>query len=393
MQEACSATTSSNRTIKCPSDKSETDRKENIMTVAIPSTVWLAVTSACNNRCSWCYAQNNDGQSSAEKENSPSLMMALEDVKLLLKTLSEVGVKRCILVGGEPTLHPSLKEIIAQIRLAGMESVLVTNGRKAQDMKYAQDLVEAGLNNVTVSMHGWSPDSYEGQNGRSQTIKAAAFKQALTGYTNFKNSDVHTGINIVLGRSTEKHTREIVQFINDLGVSQLGFNIAAPAISKSRITADYTLTIDQYREHILDVHSRCNDKGIHASFQLGLPLCIFTKSELELLKQTNSIKQGCHILYGGGIVVNPDLTPAICTHLMDYNLIDTRSARNIFSCPELFFDYWNNDDLKGLRQTANVYRIEKCQTCELWGECGGGCMIHWTFHDPVKINMRYFNSQ
>ncbi|TAK57403.1 MAG: integron integrase, partial [Bacteroidetes bacterium] len=31
MQEACSATTSSNRTIKCPSDASETDRKPKLM--------------------------------------------------------------------------------------------------------------------------------------------------------------------------------------------------------------------------------------------------------------------------------------------------------------------------------------------------------------------------
>ncbi|MCF6154733.1 MAG: hypothetical protein E3K36_05670 [Candidatus Brocadia sp.] len=31
MQEACSATTSSNRTIKCPSGKSETERKPKLL--------------------------------------------------------------------------------------------------------------------------------------------------------------------------------------------------------------------------------------------------------------------------------------------------------------------------------------------------------------------------
>lgn len=210
------------------------------MRPAVPSTIWLAATGFCNNRCSWCYAQNNKWQGAVSKAYTRS-MISLDDAKLAIDTLAEVGAKTCILIGGEPTLHPALDKIIVSIRQAGMKSALVTNGRRAQDLNYAKTVAEAGLDSVTVSMHGWSPDSYEGENNRSQASKTIAFKQAVRGYANLKAVGVHTGINIVLSRSTWTHTSEIVTFVRSLGIHQLGFNIAAPAVSQNSVRAYYNI--------------------------------------------------------------------------------------------------------------------------------------------------------
>lgn len=359
------------------------------MALSKPSTIWLAVTEDCNNRCSWCYAQNNNSEAAID-QSAKHNMMDLGDAKIILNTFKEVGVKRCIMIGGEPTLHPKLEEIIKLAKLNEIESILVTNGRRAKDLNYAETLAKAGLDRVTVSMHGWSPESYEGQGNRPLEAKAKAFNEAIQGYNNLKNVGLHTGLNIVLSRLTQGNTANLINFLINLHVQQLGFNIAAPAVSRDSITGNYTLSIDEYRDHVLDVFFKCRTAGIHPSFQLGLPLCIFEKKEIEMMKMSKSIKQGCHVLNGGGIVINPDITPAICTHLMDFKLVDKVTAKEIFLNKKNFCKFWNSDELTKLRNIANVYRTDKCKNCDLWKECGSGCMIHWTYHDPTKIKIRYF---
>ena len=58
-------------------------------------------------------------------------------------------------VGGEPTLHPNLAALIASARAAGFSRVgIQTNARRLADRQYLQSLVDAGLSDVHVSLHG-----------------------------------------------------------------------------------------------------------------------------------------------------------------------------------------------------------------------------------------------
>ena len=60
-------------------------------------TGWLTVTRKCNNFCEWCYTQN---KLSCES-------MKFDDAMSSVDKLVEMGVKRIVLIGGEPTLYPN----------------------------------------------------------------------------------------------------------------------------------------------------------------------------------------------------------------------------------------------------------------------------------------------
>lgn len=58
-------------------------------------------------------------------------------------------------VGGEPTLHPGLAAFIAAARAEGFSRVgIQTHARRLTDRPYLQTLVDAGLTDVHVSLHG-----------------------------------------------------------------------------------------------------------------------------------------------------------------------------------------------------------------------------------------------
>lgn len=67
--------------------------------------VWLEITGKCNERCVTCYAD------SSPKGDHGSMKVA--DWKRVISQAKEMGVKDVQFIGGEPTLHPGLPQLIA----------------------------------------------------------------------------------------------------------------------------------------------------------------------------------------------------------------------------------------------------------------------------------------
>lgn len=82
-----------------------------------PSFAWLEITGFCNETCRHCYA----GSSPQGTHGT----MTLEDWKRVIDQLAEVGVRHVQFIGGEPTLHPNLSEMIAHARGRSMRGIEV----------------------------------------------------------------------------------------------------------------------------------------------------------------------------------------------------------------------------------------------------------------------------
>ncbi|MEC4814717.1 MAG: radical SAM protein [Scytonema sp. PMC 1069.18] len=64
--------------------------------------------------------------------------------------LYERGIRYLTLVGGEPMLHPKLKEIIAYGVRKGMRPTIVTNGSRLV-LTSIRELKESGLKSLMVN--------------------------------------------------------------------------------------------------------------------------------------------------------------------------------------------------------------------------------------------------
>lgn len=352
---------------------------ENGRKIRGPTTAWLALTESCNNRCNWCYESKNAYAGSYRNINTTK-QLTLNEIQRAIHTLKKCELRRIILIGGEPTLHCDIHNIINFCCAQDIETTLVTNARSASNSEFAKKIADSGLKQATVSLHGWSDKSYEGL----QRSSSSHFRQSTEGLLNLRDQGIHVGVNLVLGNHTIKHTSEIVKYLENIEVSQIQFNIAAPAVSPQGVDGSFTADMQEMALHIIEMFQACTNKGIFSSFQLGMPFCLFDKDDLEILLACGAIKQGCHVLYGGGIVIRPNLITAICTHLMEFKLNDS-SGEEIFSDEETFLSFWYSNQLEDIRSKANSFRRVECINCSWWDQCGGGCLVHWTYHDPTKF--------
>ena len=114
----------------------------------------LSVTDRCNYRCTYCVPPEGV-RWLAEEE-------ILSDAEILrvLSVLGRLGVSRVRLTGGEPLMRPGLIELIRRIRaLDVLEDLsLTTNGSLL--VKYADQLKQAGVNRVNISLDTVEPQRF-----------------------------------------------------------------------------------------------------------------------------------------------------------------------------------------------------------------------------------------
>ena len=117
----------------------------------------LSVTERCTLRCVYC--RSDEGLCPKAEELSATQLIEIT------KACAELGIAKVRITGGEPLLRRDLTEIIAGIKAIDciVDISLTTN---AQDLKaQAQQLKDAGLNRLNISMDSLKPARFEALTG------------------------------------------------------------------------------------------------------------------------------------------------------------------------------------------------------------------------------------
>ncbi|HOX44660.1 MAG TPA: radical SAM protein [Myxococcota bacterium] len=112
-----------------------------------PGKLIVNLTYLCNNRCVFCAVGDR-----------PRRHAAREEVEAALRSQREAGTDLLDLDGGEPSLHPDLVPLVELARGLGYRTItLITNARRLSYPAFARRLVQAGVGQFLVSVHG--PDA------------------------------------------------------------------------------------------------------------------------------------------------------------------------------------------------------------------------------------------
>lgn len=107
--------------------------------------LWLGLH--CNVQCEFCY-----------DERLPRSRKEWVDVDAIKTALTKFrrfyANEHVDFMGGEPTLHPHIVEVIEHCAAIGLRPTLITHGMKLADRDFARRLVDAGLDDVLMSVHG-----------------------------------------------------------------------------------------------------------------------------------------------------------------------------------------------------------------------------------------------
>src|SRR5215469_7649619 len=132
----------------------------------------------CNLSCEYC-----------NEYDDFSKPVPLETMKSRIDHLARLGTSIITFSGGEPTLHPELDDLIAQIRKRGMIAGMITNGYLLTADRI-QRLNRAGLDHLQISIDNVMPDDVS-----KKSLKVLDKKLQLLA----EHAEFHVNINAVVG--------------------------------------------------------------------------------------------------------------------------------------------------------------------------------------------------
>jgi len=114
----------------------------------------ISVTDRCNLRCIYCMPP--EGLAPMEHKE----ILSYEEIVRILRVAVNVGVRKIRITGGEPLVRKNVSYLISAIKnIGGIKDLsLTTNGVLLG--QYAQELVDAGIDRVNISLDSLKPDRY-----------------------------------------------------------------------------------------------------------------------------------------------------------------------------------------------------------------------------------------
>jgi SynChlorMet cassette radical SAM/SPASM protein ScmF len=181
------------------------------------TTLYLYLTDKCNLFCRHCWIQPQS------PEPQPTFsFLSLKDVTAVIEQALPLGLTGVKLTGGEPLLHPEIKEILELLRIKELDCSIETNGTLCTPEIAA--LIAAGNHSlVSVSLDGAEPETHE-------WIRRTpgCFQTALEGLKNLVGAGLRPQIIMTVMRRNQEQLEAVVRLGERMGVGSIKFNVLQP---------------------------------------------------------------------------------------------------------------------------------------------------------------------
>ncbi|MEK9135447.1 MAG: radical SAM protein [Patescibacteria group bacterium] len=173
--------------------------------------LFLYITEACNLRCRHCYL-GNKRLNRAKRMSVPSARFILDYFK------TTGGHDKLYLIGGEPTMHPQLNEIIN----AGIEKkysiTISTNG--LFDKKIFKILTAEKIASLNISLDSWIPEEFQ----KIRSVPKKSFNKIIDNIKTGINNGLQVRVMCTVSNINSKNALGMINFLENLGVHTLSFH-------------------------------------------------------------------------------------------------------------------------------------------------------------------------
>lgn len=323
----------------------------------------LTITNQCNRRCPYCFESNFLGANPCE--------MTVDDVDALCRffRLSERRPPHYVtIMGGEPTLHPELLEIIGTIRShnPNIKILLLTNLTCDPDLTV--DLVEQRI--------GIMANIAQPEHSTEEQREAIAENQALLAQV----GDYPYTVAATICREDEsfEYLYRMLRKDQQGQITNLRIGLAAPGRDFTNVfIQDGT---DALSRKYLELVTTCHEINPRMSFsnECAVNLCLMSEEVYDQLKEVvECLDLVCHH-------PNPDILPDFSTHwCFAFDTVPELRINNIFDYP----DFESVERELNIRMREFLRRVKpQCPSHECTKlRCKGPC--------PALSYHRYMTSQ
>ena len=173
----------------------------------------LSITDVCNFKCGYCLPNGYQIDKSDNRK-----FLHLDEVRRLAKALSELGVNKIRLTGGEPTVRKDFFDIVKTIKEnSGIKKTVITTNGYHLD-KIAYKIKESGLDGINISIDSLNKEVFKkvtSHDRLEEILRGIKVRQSL----NFKNIK----INAVLLKGINDSEDDFNQWSNFIKKNKIDF--------------------------------------------------------------------------------------------------------------------------------------------------------------------------
>jgi len=299
----------------------------------------IFVTYRCNLACPYCFAR--EAAADYPDDLSPGAF------DRLLDWMRRSALTAAAFIGGEPTLHPRLADMIEETARAGISPVLFTNGL------FSEELAERLALNVANFVVNYNDPAAltPAQSARLETTLAVLTR---------------AGARVALSKNFSRTSLDYLPLLAALdrhGVAAVRYDISRPSFG----AANEHFTLDDTREvmsHVVGFVKACEARGVKTGLDCSVRLCDLRDEDRRYLERVSMKFTGvCH----PSIDVHPDLSASYCLPMRGLRVPDVTA----------FTDHaalmWRMARMARPVKQANVSAA--CLDCkDFMRRCQGGCM-------------------
>ena len=233
----------------------------------------ITLTNRCNVNCLYCH---HDGMVKSKDE------MTADELYTICKIAKKIGVRKIRLSGGEPLLKKDIVEIVERIASLDFKDIsMTTNGILLG--KYAQDLKDAGLDRVNVSLDTLNRETFEFITKKDylEDAKNGILKAVEVGLYPVK-------INMVIMKDiNQNEIKDMFEFCkeNDI-VLQLIELIESESCDDDKFSEDYHYKLDDIESELADIADDVRER----EFMQGRKKYYIDGGEIEVVKPVDNAK-------------------------------------------------------------------------------------------------------
>jgi sulfatase maturation enzyme AslB (radical SAM superfamily) len=180
---------------------------------------YIGIGYTCNNNCIFCYEAEDDKSISRPIRTFDDIIRELESKKKDYKIVD--------FLGAEPTLRDDFPQIISCAKKLGYIWIsFATNGRRLSDTMYAKAILEAGADNITVSMAGAEAGTHD-----RETQVIGSFDQTMAGIKNvlsLPRGQNALSINLILNKQNYRDLGAFMDLAIKLGIKKVRLQNTGP---------------------------------------------------------------------------------------------------------------------------------------------------------------------
>ena len=212
---------------------------------------WVRLTFDCNDRCIFCLDSHTHNGTNRDNQ----------EIKAQILDGRRKGAERLILSGGEPTIHPNFVDFVRLGSLAGYERIqTVTNGRLFAYPEFLKKSLDAGLGEITFSIHGPNAKVHDALVGTK-----GAFEQEMKGLEGaLADGRPIINIDVCVNRGNVKHLPDMLEKFTNMGVLEFDLLHVIPfgrAYNEGKETLFYDL--EEMRPYLLKAFEYSKRPDVH----------------------------------------------------------------------------------------------------------------------------------